>query len=1041
MHRTVQLLIALATLALSGVAAASEYHGQVTFGGLPVPGATVTAIQGSKQFVTSTDQQGLYSFPDLTDGRWTIEVEMTGFSTIKQDVVIGQNAPAAKWELKLLPLDQIKAEIVGARRGVPPQPAGGAARVTPEAESEQPKPPGTNTKEPSQDDLSDRAADGFLINGSANNGAASPLAQSFAFGNNRNSGRGLYNGGIGVVFDNSALDARPFSLSGQNTPKPAYNRITGVATLGGPLRIPHFLPRNIFFFVAYQWTRSVNDTTQSALVPDSAERGGDFSQALNALGQPLQIFNPATGVPFSGNAIPPGQISPQARSLLGFYPLPTFSGNPRYNYQTSIIGDTHQDALQSRLIQIYNAKNQVNGGFAFQDTRTASPNLFGFLDTTNALGINTNVNWSHRFNQRLFLNLSYRFSRLATRAKPYWEDRANVSGDAGILGNNQDTANWGPPSLAFSSGLAGLSDAQSSHNRNQTDDWSYSMLWSRARHDITFGGDFRRQQFNYLSQQNPRGTFTFTGAATQGSSNGASVGGFDLADFLLGIPDTSSIAFGNADKYFRESVYDAYVTDDWRLSPEFTLNAGVRWEYGAPITELYGRLVNLDITPGFAAVSPVLASDPMGPLTGLRYPDSLIRPDKHAFEPRVGVAWRPVSGSSLVVRAGYGIYYDTSVYQTLAQQMAQQAPLSKSLSVLNSSACPLTLANGFNTCPSITPDTYAVDPKFRVGYAQVWQLSAQRDLPGSLQMTATYLGTKGTRGMQEFLPNTFPAGAVNPCPSCPAGFAYLTSNGNSTRESGQIQLRRRLHNGLTGTAQYTYSKSIDDDSLLGGQGPNLQTQNTTILPWLSPGAATLSGVTPGAPTIAQNWLDLGAERGLSTFDQRHLLNLQMQYTTGMGLAGGSLLRGSKGTLLKEWTFLTQITLGSGLPETPIYLAAVPGTGVTGSIRPEATGARLYAAPSGLFLNPAAYTAPSPGQWGNAGRDSIIGPDQFALNVSIGRTFRLKGRFNLDLRLDSTNFLNHVTYTSWNTTFANAQFGLPAAANAMRSMQSSLRLRF
>ena len=162
----------------------------------------------------------------------------------------------------------------------------------------------------------------------------------------------------------------------------------------------------------------------------------------------------------------------------------------------------------------------------------------------------------------------------------------------------------------------------------------------------------------------------------------------------------------------------------------------MRWEYGAPITELYGRLVNLDITPGFAAVAPVVANDPVGPLTGERYPDSLVRPDKRGFEPRVGIAWRPISGSSVVVRAGYGIYYDTSVYQTIAIQMAQQAPLSKSLSVQNSAACPLTLANGFNACPSITPNTFAVDPNFRVGYAQNWQLAVQRDLPGSLQLTA-----------------------------------------------------------------------------------------------------------------------------------------------------------------------------------------------------------------------------------------------------------------------------------------------------------------
>jgi hypothetical protein len=295
--------------------------------------------------------------------------------------------------------------------------------------------------------------------------------------------------------------------------------------------------------------------------------------------------------------------------------------------------------------------------------------------------------------------------------------------------------------------------------------------------------------------------------------------------------------------------------------------------------------------------------------------------------------------------------------------------------------------------------------------------------------------------VQEYLPNTFPPGAVNPCPTCPTGFAYLTSNGNSTREAGQVQLRRRLHNGLTAMAQYTFSKSIDDDSALGGQGTALQTQNTTILPWLIVSTTASSGTSQSAPTIAQNWHDLIAERGRSTFDQRHLLNVLMQYTTGMELGGKALLSGWKGTLFKEWTFLTQITVGSGLPETPIYLAVVPGTGITGTIRPDYTGAPLYAPPSGLFLNPAAYAAPPAGQWGNAGRDSITGPAQFTLKASIGRAFRLRDRFNLDLRIDSTNFLNYLTFTAWNSTVSSAQFGLPAAANAMRSMQAAMRLRF
>ena len=114
----------------------------------------------------------------------------------------------------------------------------------------------------------------------------------------------------------------------------------------------------------------------------------------------------------------------------------------------------------------------------------------------------------------------------------------------------------------------------------------------------------------------------------------------------------------------------------------------MRWEYGAPITELYGRLVNLDVAQDLPRCAG-LASDPVGPMTGMHYPTSLVRPDRLGIEPRVGISWRPIPASTVVVRAGYGIYHDTSVYQNSALQMAQQAPLSKSLSVQNSAACPL----------------------------------------------------------------------------------------------------------------------------------------------------------------------------------------------------------------------------------------------------------------------------------------------------------------------------------------------------------------
>jgi hypothetical protein len=193
--------------------------------------------------------------------------------------------------------------------------------------------------------------------------------------------------------------------------------------------------------------------------------------------------------------------------------------------------------------------------------------------------------------------------------------------------------------------------------------------------------------------------------------------------------------------------------------------------------------------------------------------------------------------------------------------------------------------------------------------------------------------------------------------------------------------------------------------------------------------------------IAQNWLNLSAERGLSNFDQRHLASLVLQYTTGMGLGGGTLVGGWKGALFKEWTFLSYVSAGTGLPLTPVYVTPVRGTGITGSVRPEYTGAPLYAAPAGYYLNRNAYIAPLPGEWGNAGRNSVTGPSQFTWNASLGRTFRMNDRLNLDVRFDSTNALNHVTFSSWNTTATSTQFGLPSATNAMRSVLTTVRLRF
>jgi hypothetical protein len=1035
---------------------ASEHKGVVKYAGLPVPGASVTATMGEKKVSVVTDDTGLYDFTDLADGVWKLKIEMLCFEPIEQDIAVAANAPAAEWTLKLLPFDQIKASappppppstttstaapqpgtaapaapaseagkpsIVVANGGAAsstaangknaknskgkPQPqaantAGGFQRAQVSAAGEGARPPADSSPAPTE--AQQAPSDGFLINGSVNNGANTPFAQSAAFGNNRRGIRSLYNGNVGLTnVDIAAWDAQQFNINGQsNLEKPSYQRLTGVAAFGGPVRIPHVWIRNTpNFFVNYQWSRNTNVQNAFGTVPTQDMRNGDLT-ALNP-----HLVDPTTGNPLPGNQIPANLISKQAISLLQLYPLPN-STNSRYNYQLPVTSGNHSDAMQVRMNKSIKRKDNVAGVFAFQSTRAdQDTSIFNFEDKTRTLGMNVNFNWMHRVSQRMFLTTTLNYSRQASRLTPMFAFQKNISGQAGITGNNQDPAYWGPPTLGFSSGFSGLGDASYSFNRNQTAGINENLFWNHGSHNVTVVGEFRRQQFNQIAQQNPRGSFNFTGQAV----------GNDFAGFLLGIPDSTSIAFGNADKYFRAGAYALGFTDDWRVSPSLTLNAGMRWEYNTPVTEIYGRLVNLDVTQGFGNAKPVVAQSPTGPLTGRAYPDSLVDPNKHAFQPRVGLSWRPFMASSMVIRAGYGVAYDTQVYFGIAARMAQQSPLSKTLSIANSLANPLTLASGFNAPPNVLTNTWGVDPNFKLGYSQNWQVTMQRDLPGSLVMTAMYLGVKGTHAMQQILPNTYPVGGVSPCAGCPSGYYYLLSGGNSTRHAGSLMLRRRLHNGFTSTINYTYSKSIDNGAV-GSQGQ------------------------AGGNFTAQNWLDLHSERALSNFDQRHLVNITGQYTSGMGLKGGTLMGGWKGPLLKDWTFATNLTMGSGKPITPIYPSIIPGTGSSGALRPDVTGLSLYDGAPGLFLNPKAFAKPADGHYGNAARNLIIGPAQFSLNGSMARTFRMSDRLNADVRFDASNILNHVTYGSWVANISSLQFGLPTGPSQMRTMQATFRLRF
>jgi hypothetical protein len=288
-------------------------------------------------------------------------------------------------------------------------------------------------------------------------------------------------------------------------------------------------------------------------------------------------------------------------------------------------------------------------------------------------------------------------------------------------------------------------------------------------------------------------------------------------------------------------------------------------------------------------------------------------------------------------------------------------------------------------------------------------LAIQQNLPYSFQTRIAYQGAKGTHLDRQFQPWVTPPNA--PQAPYPTGYVYETYGGNSIYHAGAIQLMRRFRGGLSASAGYVFSKSIDS----GGAGGAIQ---------------------------VQDWLNFRAERALSSFDQRHSVNVNFSYSTGQGRRGGGLVTGWKGHLLQDWSVMSQIQVRSSNPMTATLGGNQVSAGsVSQTLRADATGLALTPAPGGQLFNPAAFAVPAAGAWGNAGRNTIPGPMLVSLNASAGRVFRLGERRSLELQLRANNALNTVVISRWNTQLNTNTFGQPTGVSAMRSVTSSIRFRF
>jgi hypothetical protein len=614
------------------------------------------------------------------------------------------------------------------------------------------------------------------------------------------------------------------------------------------------------------------------------------------------------------------------------------------------------------------------------------------------------------------------FNRNRNETTPFFAYGTDVAANLGIAGTSTNPVDYGPPNLNFTN-FGALSDGQPLLTRNQSQGLTESVILSRGKHTLTLGMQYSRNDTSTTTQQNGRGTFNFNGEATSELANGVAVQGtgFDFADFLLGMPQSASIAYSPA-MYFTQNVWTGYALDDFKVGANLTLSLGLRYEFFAPLQEKYNEMANLDLAPGFTDVAVVAPSVP-GPYSG-SFPPGLINPDYRNFSPRLGLAYKvPFIKRSTIIRSGYGIYYNGQSYIPFGLKLAQQAqppglpPFAVSQSVNTSPGNPLTLADGLVALSSAITDTFAVDRYYRTPYAQTWNLTIQHELGSGFFMEVGYLGTKGTRLDILMLPNEGPQGTTSGNQLTNAtGFTYDAPIGDSSFNALQTHLMRRFRGGISMNARYTFSKSIDDASSFGGVGG----------------------------TVAQNWLDLAAERGLSSFNRTNVFTMSWVYTSPFGNPNSHYASGGwPGRLLRNWSLSGSVTAESGTPLTARVLDNETELGQTngvGSERADATGLPVTSG-SGLF-NLAAFTEPAAGQFGNAGRNTIPGPGLVALNLAFGRSFQFGDtRRRLEFRAEANNVLNEVSFTNVATVVGAPNYGFPTAASAMRALDIVMRFRF
>jgi len=884
------------------------------------------------------------------------------------------------------------------------------------------------------------------------------------------SGANSFHGAAWEFLRNDAMDSSDYFTQ---SVQPLKQNQFG-ATFGGPI-----LKDKTFFFGYYEGFRNRQGETVPATVPSAAERQGNFGQLCTSIpgdafvggictntttsapdfnGQLLNFAMGPAPVPIPNNQLP--SIDPIATNILPFFPLPNVGTNGFIATQT-LIENNNQFGV--RLDHYLSNADNLNFRYMYSSGPTTDPlspvgaNVPGFPVGEYDRAQNFVTQETHIFSPRTIGVARFSFLRNTFLLDEHLNHESPTQLGFQYAPTLPSAA--GPPFIQVG-GYASVGDPITGprNTYQNTFDLSGSLSWIHGRNELKFGGGYRRDQINALQGIASNGFFVF---ANFPYSDG-------FASFLTGNPVVFLQGGGNFDREIRDRAFDAYGQDTYRVNSRLTLNFGLRYELPFPPTENNNE-VNLFV-PG--AQSTVVPNAPAGLLyPGDRgVPAGLIPTQKTAFAPRFGLAWDPRGDSKTVVSAAYGIFYEpfyTGEGGPL-QDPVSAPPYLKTQQIsfpVNSFANPFYTPNPFSQAFPEPMTLLVVARNLHLPYAQDWNLNIQRSFGQDWLFQVGYVGTSGVR-LPRFIegnPAAFVPGVdttstgcsvASPCPistennvnqrrlysGCtianPNNCIYssvgeIASIANSSYNALQTSLRKRFSHGLSFLASYTWSHSIDDVSSFNITG-------------------SASQDVAGENDLAQNPLDLAAERGRSMFDSHNRFVLSYQWELPFLQHSNSWY----GHVLGNWQLNGIVTAMSGGPFT-VYDSGDPSlqgqapeiTGFSAN-RPNVIG-NPNSGPrtAAEWFNVSAFQQLQPDPlgrfevFGNEGRNAVQGPGYVNWDASAFKNIRLTESKELQFRGELFNLLNHTNFRLPVSDVEAPTFGQIQSDVSPRVIQVALKFLF